>query len=369
MNTAYQNFSQCADFMNQKFLDVKLLPFDFHIPQNLIFLTESFLQDVVSTNLYVFQNIQNGNLFSELYYSWALIFVPLCFCLCMIIAYTVRTYFTSFIALLSGEVIVMVALFVAPMTLPWKSQRFYLGLLFFASFLTIHSYVFDKIQKNSKPPTSTSTTTATTATNTDTNNTDTTNTTALSSSPSSLNNNTDESEDNTWLSIYLETALFIRKQHSLSHADPRLSWKRLIYFVVVAFLADFATFIIKEFIPLFIKPSNQYFFTVRIYGIIIIKIIYMYIIIVIYIVMYVCIIYIICILLLLLLLLLLLILLLKFIIHVYIAIIYIGSYRWTMGLTSNGSNLLYGQYHLRSLRKTYSLYLSPSSSLSVCVYI
>ena len=243
-NATCDNFNECMNFVNNKFVEAKI---PLQIPQNFIVLTESFVEDVVATNFYVYQNLQN--LLSELLSSWAPIFIPLCFCLCMAIAYTVRKYFTSIMALLSSEVIVMIALFAAPMTIPWKSQRFYIGLLFFASFLTIHSYVFDKIQKNSKSSKK--------------------NQQDVATRDNTENNNDKEivdTEDNTWLSIYLETALFIRKQHSVSHADPKVSWKRLIYCFVVAFLADFATFLIKEFIPESIRYSNRYFFTSLIGG-------------------------------------------------------------------------------------------------------
>lgn len=230
------NINQCAALMNKQIIEMK-------IPGNLAVLSESFIVDIISTNLYVYENM--NNLFMELIHSWAPFFIPCTFILCLIFAYVVRNYLTSLVALLSVEAVAMSALFIAPITVPWKSTRFYLGLLFFASFLTIHSNIFDKIQKQSKSNTS------------NTNN-----------EPEALVTSTskEESDDNTWLSIYLETALFIRKQHSLSHAEPRISWKRLVYCAVVGFLVDMSTFLIKEFIPVSIQPTNQYFFTSLIGG-------------------------------------------------------------------------------------------------------
>ena len=151
-------------------------------------------------------------------------------------AYSVRTYFTSLISLISGEVLVMLALFIAPITVPWKAHRFYLGLLFFASFLTIHSYVFDKIQtkssKNSKVPRVDSKENV----NEKSSNQPKDNSVKQANAVNGNETAESDNEDNTWLSIYLETALFIRKQHSLSHAEPKISKRRLLYLVVVGFL-------------------------------------------------------------------------------------------------------------------------------------
>ena len=205
------------------------------------------MDDIVSTNLYVYENMET--LFIELTHSWAPFFVPCAFLVCLIFAYVVRNYLTSLAALLIVEAVVMSTLFIAPISVPWKSSRFFLGLLFFASFLTIHSAIFEKIQSKKKS-----------------NKSDADNNKSDGDSTPKAVAVTEESEDNTWLSIYLETALFIRKQHSLSHAEPRVSWKRLLYCVIVGFLVDLSTFLIKEFIPVSIQPLNQYFFTSLIGG-------------------------------------------------------------------------------------------------------
>jgi hypothetical protein len=164
---------------------------------------------------------------------------------CVLVSYLVAVvlgYVTTQISSKSVLAIVEVVAICLPSSaslVSFKAFRFFFGLLLFASFMTIHSKIFEKL---------------------------------LQSKETTFNDNIEKnglSYDTlvkTIQELFLEHVMYVRKSHLKVCGNSYFSFYRLIYSIYTAILVDISTYLIREWIPLYISPSNQLFATSLIGG-------------------------------------------------------------------------------------------------------